>query len=424
MHTSVFRALTHYRILPRLAGWRALVVAFAARAPYAMIPLGTMTAVNATTGKIDIAGYSTAAVALSTAIAGPLIGKWADRAGQRIPLRILTPINACALLAMACAVTFHAGLPLLFASCIAVGVTSLPIGSFTRSRWIAQTNVPRELAAALSYESMADELVFVLGPALVGLAASLAAPTAPLALAFVLVATAGMIFAFSPADTRRTPSPTLPHSTSADAPASVGVLRVIWMVFPSVIAMTAIGSYFGATQAAITSRAEFHGVAMIAGLIYAAMGIGSAMMAIMTVAIPARITLSQRILIGGCGMAVLMSIVAATTNLGPSAILLTTCGLFVGPSMVTAFSLTESLAPSSGMAIAMTSMQSSVTIGVSLGSAIGGQIARAGGHHAAFVVPVVAAVVVAAVGLGLVLKRQGDASARPINAAVEDQGDN
>ena len=157
-------------MLPQIAGWKSLIVAFAARAPYAMIPLGVMTAVTASTGSVAQGGYATAAVALSTAIAGPLIGKWADRAGQDKPLRVLTPFNALAL---------------------------------TRSRWISQTNVPHELGAALSYESMADELVFVLGPALVGIAASAAFASAPLFLAFLLVASAGLTFALTAPRTHR-----------------------------------------------------------------------------------------------------------------------------------------------------------------------------------------------------------------------------
>ncbi|MDO5719114.1 MAG: MFS transporter [Actinomycetaceae bacterium] len=398
MQTSPFRALTHYRVLPQIAGWKALVVAFAARAPYAMIPLGTMTSVTASTGSVAEGGLATATVALSTAIAGPLIGKWADSSGQNYPLKTLTPINALAVLALFGAVYWGFSGIALYAVCVGVGVTSMPIGSFTRSRWISQTSMPRELAAALSYESTADELVFVLGPALVGIAASAAEPSAPLVLAFSLIASAGMLFAYG--------SPRLRAPSSAPATTDKpGVLSVVRSVIPSVIVMAAIGTFFGATQAATTMRSELLGSPTSAGLVYAAMGLGSAVMAILTVAIPQTITLPVRLVVSGTGMTLIMLLATAMPSLWLTAIALTACGLFVGPSMVTAFSLTEILAPKRGIAIAMTSMQSSVTVGVSLGSALNGAIAESYGDVPAYLFASAVAVVVAAVGLGLVLGR-------------------
>lgn len=393
MQSSPFRALGHYRVLPQIAGWKSLIVAFAARAPYAMIPLGVMTAVSATTGSVAEGGYATASVALSTSIAGPLIGKWADRRGQHLPLRILTPLNALALLGLSLAVANgFSGLP-LYALGVLVGATSLPIGSFTRSRWISHTTVPHELNAALSYESMADELVFVLGPALVGIAASAAAPTAPLFLAFALIASAGLIFAYS--------SPRTHTKQSLAAPAGPGVLRVLWAVSPSIVVMTSIGMFFGATQAATTMRAEIAGAQGLAGLVYAAMGVGSAAMAIMTVAIPERISLPQRLLIGGLGMAIFIAVVGVMPNLGLTALALAIAGMFVGPSMVTAFTVSERLAPEGGVAIAMTSMQSSITIGVSIGSAVGGSIAQNFTDTPTFLAAAVTGIVLALVGLTL-----------------------
>lgn len=398
MQTSPFRALTHYRVLPQIAGWKALIIAFAARAPYAMIPLGTMTAVTASTGSVAEGGFATGAVALSTAIAGPMIGKWADSSGQNYPLKILTPMNALAILGLFGAVYWGLSGIALYAVCVGVGVTSLPIGSFTRSRWIAHTSIPRELAAALSYESTADELVFVLGPALVGIAASAAEPSAPLALAFCLTASAGLLFAYS---SPRTPLPS-PAQSATDKPR---VLAVVRAVIPSILVMTSIGTFFGATQAATTIRSELFGSPTAAGLVYAAMGLGSAVMAILTVAIPATITLPMRLAIGGSGMTVMMLLASVMPTLWLTAIVLTACGLFVGPSMVTAFSLTEILAPKRGIAIAMTSMQSSVTIGVSLGSAVDGAIAQSYGDFPAYLFAAAVAVVVGVVGLVLVLGR-------------------
>ncbi|MDO5721042.1 MAG: MFS transporter [Actinomycetaceae bacterium] len=416
MQSSPFRALTHYRVLPQIAGWKYLLIAFTARAPYAMIPLGTMTAFTVATDSVSTGAYATAAVALSTALAAPLIGKWADARGPALPLKILTPLNAMALgLLFLAAMQATQGI-LLILTCILAGATSLPIGSFTRSRWITQTKLPRELNAALSYESMADELVFVLGPALVGIAASAAAPAAPLGLAFAMVATVGIIFARQTAKyqaslekaktTDDRASKTSDNAAAAQPRPRPTVGKVLVAVIPTIIVMIGIGMYFGATQAATTMRADLAEAPTMAGLIYATMGLGSAVMAIMTVAIPERITLPMRIFIGGSGMMLAMLVVSYLPTLTTTAAFLTICGLFVGPTMVTAFSLTEILAPEGGIGVAMTSMQSSVTIGVSLGAAVGGPVAETYGDRPAFWLPVAAGVLIAAVGLGLNYRRR------------------
>lgn len=429
MQNSPFRALTHYRVLPRLSGWKYLTIAFFARSPYAMIPLGAMTAFTASTNSIATGAFATATVALSTAIAGPLIGKWADLRGQHEPLTLLTPLNAIALGTLFAAAVLQLPPAVIYPLCAFAGATCLPIGSFTRSQWINRTAMPRELAAALSYESMADELVFVLGPALVGVAASAAAPAAPLGLAFILVASVGLLFASDARHQHRqdlaagaTDAPHKQSSTATtigglsnrgdgvgelkrtSAPAQtrrISVASVLARVWPAVLVMTAIGMYFGATQTATTMRAQLAGHGTTAGLIYAMMGIGSAVMAIGTVMIPASISLAQRVVLGGVGMAVMMSVTALVTPLWLTGVVLTACGLFVGPTMVTAFSLTEVMAPPGGISIAMTSMQSSVTVGVSAGAALAGILAQTYFDRPTYLLTAATALIVTAVGLGL-----------------------
>lgn len=380
MQSSPFRALAHYKVLPKLVGWPALIIAFVARAPYAMIPLGVMTAVTHSTGSIGLGGLATGLSSIATAIASPLIGRWADIAGQKRVLLLLMPINAAALATMFIATNQGWADWKLWVTCLAVGLTCLPIGSFTRTRWSMNVKNPRELAAAFSYESTADEFVFVLGPALVGIAASAAAPTAPLALAVAMVLVAGLPFAFTaPA----TPTPTGSEQAQDEArdgrvePAAArpGISRVLVAVLPAIVIMVCIGSFFGTIQTGVTARATDLGSPDIGGLVYAAMGIGSALMALMVVVIPDSVPMWARVAVGGTGMATFVVAVSQVHALPLTSLLLFFAGLFVGPTMVTAFSASERLAPKGGVQVAMTAMQSSVTIGVSMGSAIGGQLA-------------------------------------------------
>lgn len=376
MHSSPFRALTHYRVLPAALGWPSLLVAFLARAPFAMVPLGTMTAVSASTGSVATGGLATAVVSLTSAVASPLIGRGSDRWGQRPVLAVLVPLNAVALATLSWAVLVPWEGPRLFLACFAVGATVLPIGSFTRARWVARMHTPHDLAAAFSYESMADEATFVLGPALVGLA-STSAPAAPLLVATALVVAAGIPFMLGAPHSAQ-PS----RATSTDAPEHPAILAVLLRVAPAVVVMASIGTFFGAVQAGTTERASLLGSPSAAGLVYALMGIGSALMSLAVVALPDSWRLHHRIGVGGIAMTLCMAAVSAVHSLGATALLLALTGFFVGPTMVSAFTVAERRAPTGGTAVAMTALSGAVTVGVSAGSGLGGALAQTDPAHA------------------------------------------
>ncbi len=392
-----FRALSHYRLLPGIVGWPALIIAFLARTPFAMVPLGVMTAFTASTGSVATGGLATGIASMSTAVAAPILGRVAERVGQRRLLLTAVPINAAGLLGLF-VLSLQPGTPwYLWALCALTGATAIPVGSFTRSRWVARTTTPFQLAAAFSYESMADELVFVLGPALVGIAASASAPSAPLGLAFVLMLLAGIPFAASAPGA----SPKADASgTSADE-SRPAIFHVIRRVIVPVLVLVAVGIYFGSSQAGITSRAELLGEPGSAGLVYSVMGFGSAIAALLVVAIPEKVRYWQRLLISAIGMSLGMFLIGLAGNLGTTALLMAATGFFVGPSLVTAFSLAERLAPPTGMTVAMTTMSSSVTVGVALGSSVGGSIAATLGPNEAFFFASFAALLVAALSFGV-----------------------
>ena len=250
----------------------------------------------------------------------------------------------------------------------------------------------RELNTALSYESTVDEMVFVLGPALVGIAASAAVPVAPLVLAATLVLAAGIPFAMM------APGKLNAVEEESERP---GIIRVLWAVAPAIGVMFCIGMFFGSVQTGTTERALALGSASTAGLVYAVMGIGSAFMALMAVAIPDSVRISTRVILGGLGMTLFIM----TTTAGSHSLLLTAgalllTGLFVGPTMVTAFGITEKLAPRGGTGVAMTSMQSAITIGISIGSSVGGTLAVNGAENS-YVFAGVAALIIVAVGVAL-----------------------
>ncbi|MFH5823338.1 MFS transporter [Georgenia sp. AZ-5] len=406
------RSLRQYGTLPRLLGWSFLVVGFVSRLPTSMVIIGVLTLVAAATGSVGAAGAASASLALATAASGPLIGRWTDKAGQRLPLLVLAPINAAALVALVAAARAQAPLPALCLLCVLVGATTVPVGSLARVRWLARSTGPRQTGAALSYESMADELVFVLGPALVGVAASAASPALPVLLAALLVAAFVPAFALHPTAARD--SRVSGGHGRVRGPRLATVLRA---VAAPVAGMACVGMFFGASQTAVTAYAADVGEPSRAGLVYALMGTGSAVAAIAVIALPEAVGTRLRLLLSGAGMAALAAALTAAATLGSVALLVLAVGFFVGPAMVTLFTVAGRLAPTGATAAAMTALGSANVVGVAAAAALAGALSDAYGPAAGFTVAAAAGAALAVLALALRVPARHPRAAGPAPAS-------
>ncbi|MBC7291532.1 MAG: MFS transporter [Actinotalea sp.] len=374
-----------------------------------MTPLGVMLLVTTTTGSVARGGLATGASSLGTAALAPVQGRLADRFGQRRVLLVASAASAAALVTVTLAAVQGWALPALLLACAAAGGTAPQVGPLARVRWLSLARGrPAPTSAAMSWEGMVDETTFVLGPALVGVVASVR-PEATLLVAAAVVAVFGTAFAVHP-----TATPPRPPRAQGTPPAP-GVAAVLRGVVAPTLGMVGLGAFFGSSQAAVTGVATALGRPGDAGLLYAVMGIGSAVTALAVVALPARIDARARWFVGGAGLAVVM-LGALTVTTGPgTALALLLAGVFIGPAIVTLFAVAGDLAPAGAVATAMTLMVSANVVGVAIGAAVGGAaaeaLAAAGDAPAlAFVVPAVAAVVLALTAL---LHRPAGAGAAP-----------
>lgn len=364
---TYFSAFRNYRDLPKLWGPAFLPLAFIGRLPTSMIIIGVLTLVTTTYG-IGDASLMSAVLAIAIGIGQPLMGKWTDHVGQRLPLLGLAPINAGALLAFVYAVHAQASFATLALIAVAIGVTTVPVGGLMRIRWYPVATTPRALSTALSYETVADEMNFVLGPAIVGILATAFSPSVPLIVTAIISATCITSLGLH----RSAPRPE--RRPSKDE--SVSISSAVVAIAPALGAMMCLGAYFGAMQTATTASAESFGAAGEAGLIYAAMGLGAAITALSVVAIPDRFSQSVRIGLGAAFMtAVLVAAPLASTKL-ELAFVLFVLGLGIGPASVAMFTLAGQLAPAGGAGVAMTAMGAINVGGVSIGAALAGRLAE------------------------------------------------
>ncbi|KUM38510.1 MFS transporter [Arthrobacter sp. EPSL27] len=412
--------------LPMLAGKSFIPIGLFARLPLAMLTVGALTLATAVTGSYAVGGTVAGAVGIGSALGAPVFGALADRLGQRPVLLFAAVFNTAAVLALILAAYLIPGgdglagaAPVLAAAFVA-GASCPQVGSLARVRWMALTSRgrrntnPGDLDTALSYESTADELTFVLGPALVGILASLIAPWLPLALAAALTIT--LVPAFAVHATHhavgRTLAPTASaaaqkkqHRASLSAGQRAGAAAAVGL---PVLAMVCMGTFFGATQTALSSFSATFATSELAGLLYAVMGLSSAAAALSVAYWPQRFSVNARWLACAGLMAALALLLLLPSTALPMILVLLVLGLPVGPLMVTVFAIGGLVAPAGKLGTVMTALASGIVAGTATGSTIAGQLAQNHGYSAAFLVPVCAAAALFLLGAAaaVVLRRR------------------
>ena len=252
-----------YRTLLRAHGAAAFfLTAAVGRVGIAMTSLGIVWLVHARTGSYATAGLVTGGFAVAEAVAGPQLARLADRFGQT---RVLPP----ALLAHAGAVTallalVTEGTPdwLMTAGGVLAGATIPQLGALSAARWAALLRDGRaaELPTAFALESLANELAYLAGPALVSILGASGYPAAGTVLAAVLVVAGGMCFAAQRRTAPQTSCAAGQHRTGR------GLLRPGFAVLVGV--NLAIGGFFGGMQISVTAFALEHGSAVIAAVLF------------------------------------------------------------------------------------------------------------------------------------------------------------
>jgi MFS family permease len=410
--------LTQYRVLPQLAGRWFLPIGFLARLPFSMTQIGTVVLVTAETGSVAAGGLVAGLLAAGMALGGPLVGVLSSRLGQRVVLAVSSLLTAALTVGLVLLVIGGAPLALVGAAAFAGGVTSPPVGPLVRVRWVGMAAgsgrntgvtprgpaslVPRStdrsgaeaLPTAMSYEGAADEVAYVLGPALVSVLAAVADPVVAVLTAAVLVGVFGTLVAL--------------HPTAAAAPlARVRGERPRTGLPPAVLFVVAgglvMGAYFGALQTGVAGVATAAGAEAATGLVYACMAVGSAVAALAMASAPPRWQLPDRLVVFSAALPLLLLPLLLVTAPALLAVLLVPLGLAVGPTLLTLYSLAESTVEASRVAVVMTALSSGVVVGYAVGSALGGRLVE----DVAPAAPFAMAVVVAVLGTGnaLLLRR-------------------
>ncbi|MFE3944618.1 MFS transporter [Streptomyces sp. NPDC059118] len=372
------RASTNpYRRLLATPGARAFTAGnLIARLPSGMFSVSAVIMIAGTRGSYALAGAVTATGLAATALVAPWTARLVDRYGQA---RIAVPATAIAVLgslALLLCVHYDAPAWTLFATYAATATTP-NTGGMSRARWAhLHRGDPAALHTANSFEQAADELCFMLGPALAALLCSVLFPEAGTLVAATLLMTGVLVFAAQ----RATEPPVAPR-THAGSP-----LRTRGM--PALLtAFLATGAVFGSMEVVTIAHAG--------GAILALQAAGSCVAGLLYGSLRPATDIRRRLLLCLAGMTALMSLpllaAASTPSLLALAAALLLAGAATAPTMVTGMTLVQRLTPQGQLNEGMTLAVTALLGGIAAGSATGGWLVEHTGQATGYVAPVCAA---------------------------------
>jgi predicted MFS family arabinose efflux permease len=283
------------------------------------------------------------------------------------------------------------------------------IGAMVRARWTEFYRDTPQLRTAYAFESVVDEVIFIIGPIVaIGLSVGLFPEAGPLAAMVFLLVGVPLLCA-----QRRTEPPV--RARSAEMEASVIRLGGVQVV---VLAMIAIGAIFGTAEITAVAFAEAQGQKAMASLVLAAYAAGSLIVGLVFGALRLRASLAAQFVAALALAAATTLPLLAVTGLTSLALVFFMAGAAVSPTIIIAMGLVERLVPPRQLTEGMTWAITGIGIGMALGASAAGILIDAFGARGGFWISVAAG----ATGLLIVLlgyrrlpgEREPDAICKPV----------
>ena len=376
---GLLRPLRPYADIFRTPGaWRFSVAGVIGRMPMSMFGLGTVLLISATTGKYGVAGAVAAVGSLGYAFSSPQVARLVDSRGQRRVLLPLLTVFSVATAALIVVVELQLPAWAFFVPGAIAGATMPSLGTMVRARWSALLAGSSRLHAAFSFESVADELCFIIGPAAVTLLATEVFPAAGVGVAALLCLGGTLWFVAErntePVVTRAGPAARNRRVRGAAAP-GLSVLAPVYFL---------LGAMFVSIDLSTVSFAQHFGHKPLAGLILGTYALGSATGGLWYGARQWRAPVETRFAL----TLTLTVLGVATFWAQPNLVTLTCgiylCGLTIAPTLIAGFSLLEAQAKPGRRTEAMSWLSSGIGVGVAAGASVVGFILDAHGPRVGY----------------------------------------
>lgn len=369
------------QLLRTRGAWTFLLPGFAARQPFAMLTISIVLLVQHTTGSYGVAGAVSAVTGVSMAVFAPFGGKLADRFGQRAVLVPGVLVHTLSVLCLTVLALSDAPLWALFVAAVPTGASQPQIGPMVRARWGVKLQDSPLATTAAAFESVTDELTFVLGPLFATALCTTIDPAAGLFTEAGLTLVGGLLFAAQkgtqPKPASREEHARVEHVSALRVPG----LRVLIATF------LGIGAVFGGMQVSLAAFTESIGEPGLNGVLYGTFAAGNMLSGLVCGAIAWKIAPQRRLLVGYTAL----TVTAAGLWAAHSVLLLAGLGLLVGiciaPALITGYTLVDRLVAPTGRTEAFTWLTGAVALGQALAVTVAGQLEDRLWAGAGFLVP-------------------------------------
>ncbi|MGH9101382.1 MAG: MFS transporter [Acidimicrobiales bacterium] len=374
-----------YRFLLRAPSVRwLLITSLVARLPSGMVGLAVILQVTRHGGSFSRAGAVVATYVVGAAVAGPILGRLADRLGRRPVLAASATLKAFGLLLLSVVpVGDVSGLLLVAAGC---GTCTPPVGAAVRSLW--PEVVPEGVGDAIyGADATLQELVFIAGPAIVALIGSLASSAAALQASGLagLVGTVGLVA--HPALAGRARPGARETERARLRPGSIGPLVLVTFLL-----MTGMG----AVEVGVVGFAAASHASGQSGPLLALWSLGSMAGGLL---VGARASSGGSRALGWAiaGIGAGFALLAGAPGVSSFYVLLVLSGSAIAPGLACLLGVVGSVAPEGAGTEAFSWIASGTQSGAALGAALGGLVVQGLGARLAFLVAALCALAGAAV---------------------------
>ena len=348
-----------------------------ARLPISMVGIGIVLVVKGASGSYALAGAVAATAGIAFALISPQLSRLVDHFGQR---RVTTPqllVFAGGLVGIVVLAEHDAPAWTLFVAAVVAGAEPT-IGSLVRSRWSSILGGGPSLRTAYSWESVLDEVIFVVGPPAVTICAvHLGAPAALVGVAAIGLF-GGLLFL---AQRRSEPPLAWRETVSRGSALAEPWLRVLLVI------MFFLGGIFGCVEVVTIARADELDRLPAAGVLLALYAFGSLIAGLAYGWKRPALPLRRQMVLGSVAMALLTPLFfLAAGSLAVLGVTAVVCGLAISPTLIVGFALVEELAPTERLTESLTWLSTGIALGVSVSAAVSGWLIDASGARPAYLV--------------------------------------
>ncbi|MBD2797000.1 MFS transporter [Xenorhabdus sp. 18] len=355
-----------------------------ARIPISMAGIGIITMLSQLRGSYWIAGAVAATFTFSMAILAPQISRLVDRFGQGRVLPYVTASSVISMFILLLCTHFQAPDWTLFVfAALSGGIPSMP--AMIRARWTEIYRGDPRLHTAFSFETVLDELCFIIGPPVsVGLSVVVAPEAGPL-VAAILLAIGITIFVLQ----KQTEPPVYPYCVE-----NKSIIFKMPSIQILILSLIALGTIVGTIDVISVAFAEQHGKTAAASIVLSVYAIGSCLSGLAFGAIKINIALPRMFMFTSLATMLTTIPLLLAHDVLTLAAMVFVSGLFFAPTMIVAMSLVENMVPSRNLTEGLTWMVTGLGIGIACGASVTGWVIDKMGIQSGFFVTLVAGIII------------------------------